>query len=1034
MGKKRVQKRQFLILGALSVAMAFGNCQAFAAQNLAGMRYADVNEHWASEEILRWSDLGVLRGDGESFRPNDTITRGEMAVILNQVMNYQRKADNTYTDLGQSFYTDAVLKATASGIMANSGTELKPEEPITRQEAVVMMAKALSIPSEGATSFLDDEEIADWAKGYIGALQTRGLIFGSEGKFSPSDPITRAQAVKVLDNMISALYSTPGEFSQNAEKDVVINTSGVTLSDSVIEGDLILTEGISDGEATLKNVTVKGETKVLGGGIHTVKAENCTLNKVTIDNKLNAVRFLTEGTTTVKNLEAASPTVLEGSFSEVTIASAAEITVKGDVASLNVSENAAGAMLTVTKEGSVGALAINGQTSLKTEGAIKSVSINPTAPKTTLSGNGKVSEVTVNADNASINTKDGTIKVSQGVKNTASNGKQIAAGTTQTPGASGGSQSSSDSGSSSSGGGGSSSGGGGSSSGGGQTTAFSIEKVESVKNGLVRLKLNKKTEAPLTSSAFSIICTGGGKDMTILSVHTEDNITYDLTTAFYNDNTYNIEVTLPDGKRIEKDFVSKYDCPELKPGISTRLTEQSASFSYVSDMAGEFYYALSPNQMAKARSVLPEGTEPTVEQLLSSGTKTEMKPKSNTVTLNELNKDTSYTLYYAAKGDDGTVTPLKSVLIEAKPKDSSSESAITIVKAGAFCNIKDFFDENYWFEFELSQPTSVALTVQDFVVTCPAMANITLGRLETTDNKNYKVFMPGGYGLVDNNNFTVIITFPDGKTAENTFYVDLTAPDLVSFEGETDKDGNTKLTFRSDEDGFVYYKIYDDVPQDVSVKDPSDIYATGTKIPLSYGTNTVTISGAEGKWFCTATEDEAKNHVANYNYFKVPAYDNTEPEVPEETLEILSVTANTSGSSPIITVTFNKEQSLGSIKIKEVTNIGGKGLYSSSYDSENGNSGTVLKIKIQGLVNPLPAGTHTVIFNVVATGKELTASFETAAAQKSETNETNEMAIDLEQKEEQQMIPSELIVPAEEVKEADSIENTDTIDTTEAAE
>ena len=73
--------------------------------------FPNTNGHWAQAAIDRMQGYQIVNGFGGQFRPDDTITRGEMAVVLDHVMRYQNRADNYFSDLGQAFYTDAILKA-----------------------------------------------------------------------------------------------------------------------------------------------------------------------------------------------------------------------------------------------------------------------------------------------------------------------------------------------------------------------------------------------------------------------------------------------------------------------------------------------------------------------------------------------------------------------------------------------------------------------------------------------------------------------------------------------------------------------------------------------------------------------------------------------------------------------------------------------------------------------------------------------------------------------------------------------------------
>ena len=49
--------------------------------------YKDVGGHWAENAIATWTERNVLNGYNEMFRPDDTITRGEMAVILDRMID-----------------------------------------------------------------------------------------------------------------------------------------------------------------------------------------------------------------------------------------------------------------------------------------------------------------------------------------------------------------------------------------------------------------------------------------------------------------------------------------------------------------------------------------------------------------------------------------------------------------------------------------------------------------------------------------------------------------------------------------------------------------------------------------------------------------------------------------------------------------------------------------------------------------------------------------------------------------------------------
>lgn len=226
------------------------------------MVFSDTANHWAKDPVDRWSGYGVIQGYENLFRPNDSITRGEVAVILDRVMAYWEKAENAFSDLDTNFYTDAILRTNAAGVMQGDGDNIYPKDPISREEAAVMIGRALGVKeSTTASTFSDHSAVSSWAAGFISAMQQKGYIQGDgeNTQFRPKDNITRAELVKMLDNIVKGFYYEAGTYTGDVAGTVVVNCGDVTLEDMVIEGDLILAEGVNKGKITLDNVTVKGE-------------------------------------------------------------------------------------------------------------------------------------------------------------------------------------------------------------------------------------------------------------------------------------------------------------------------------------------------------------------------------------------------------------------------------------------------------------------------------------------------------------------------------------------------------------------------------------------------------------------------------------------------------------------------------------------------------------------------------------------------------------------------------------------------------
>ncbi|MFR8975434.1 MAG: S-layer homology domain-containing protein, partial [Eubacteriales bacterium] len=245
---------------------------ASAPGNIFAAKFNDADIHWAKDAITIWADHEVIQGFDGLFRPDDTITRAEMAVMINRIMNYQVRAENTFIDLDDNWYTDAILKLVKQGVMLGHDNQIRPEDPVTREEALVMIARALGIEENQnkSASFIDSGNISEWAVGAIQAMTEKGFINGYEdGSFRPQDKMTRACSVTVVNNAVKGFYNKPGTYKVEEEINgiVIVNSPDVILEGMTINGDLIVTPGVKEGTVTLQGTTVSGQQIVMGGNV-----------------------------------------------------------------------------------------------------------------------------------------------------------------------------------------------------------------------------------------------------------------------------------------------------------------------------------------------------------------------------------------------------------------------------------------------------------------------------------------------------------------------------------------------------------------------------------------------------------------------------------------------------------------------------------------------------------------------------------------------------------------------------------------------
>lgn len=508
---------------------------------------------------------------------------------------------------------------------------------------------------------------------------------------------------------------------------------------------------------------------------------------------------------------------------------------------------------------------------------------------------------------------------------------------------------------------------------------FQIQDVEVRGSGRIRVTLNRKTEQPLALEAFNIICNRGGSDMTILSVSTADQKVYDLTTAYYKDQEYDLQISLADGTAVSKTFSYRMDCAQIAGINAVRTGVGEAVISYNSDEPGAFYYLLRENglvQTGRASLVelveTVEAAEPTEAEIMKDGVRADMVQHENTVTVTGLKEGMSYKVYYVAVNTENKTTLVNSLVIEGKVFE---ETAGAIKRAEAFAEKQGNGEFLYGFEIELNTASSEPLALGQFDISCP-LGKTALGQVKTSDNKTYRVYMERGSIPKEYNTYTILINMKDGTQLKKTCYLDLQAPRVSVWKIEWTDQDTVNVIVNSDEAGMLYYAVQDEVEGEgtVAAKDPAQIYASGVKYDgMGYGLNYITVKGVRaGQWFCYASEDARGNREDFYSYKRIPEY-----SAPVETKgpAITGVTVVRASGGAQLKVTFN--QAMFGLYDNTKTQISGvdkKLLIAAEYGSGDGLQDNVLTLSIQDPSISIPAGSHTLTV-ILYDGTTLTFNF-----------------------------------------------------------
>ncbi|WP_167577950.1 S-layer homology domain-containing protein [Ammoniphilus sp. YIM 78166] len=183
------------------------------------------------ESIAKAVELGIFSGDANGrFRPNDRLTRQELAVLLTRLLDLQlEKGPSSFRDVRETMWGQPFIEAVKkAGIMVGDGKQtFRPTDYITREELAVLLVRMVEEKTKELrqASVTDHQAISSWAKGAVQTAVDAGVMKLKDQRFHPKQTVQRQEAAEIFVQAYE-LLQRPAILEQIKDNRVTI--SGVT--------------------------------------------------------------------------------------------------------------------------------------------------------------------------------------------------------------------------------------------------------------------------------------------------------------------------------------------------------------------------------------------------------------------------------------------------------------------------------------------------------------------------------------------------------------------------------------------------------------------------------------------------------------------------------------------------------------------------------------------------------------------------------------------------------------------------------------
>lgn len=264
-----------LAIALLPVASPLASAEAAETTTVSddstyGFSDVDGTEWFANAQYLGYVvEKGLMKGydDSGAFGPYDTITRGQVAVVLHRLAGGSHADASDFSDVDYSeYYGNAIEWARSTGVIKGYGdtNTFGPNDPVTREQLAVMLCNyaekvaGVDIGSDGSklAAMPDADEVDDWGVPAVSWVMDQGIISGvvePDGAFVR--PLANAQRCQFA-KMASVFH-----------RDVLKSAFGAGEGGTVAFKDDVFVANSAEWSASADGSSVSASVSSLPGGV-----------------------------------------------------------------------------------------------------------------------------------------------------------------------------------------------------------------------------------------------------------------------------------------------------------------------------------------------------------------------------------------------------------------------------------------------------------------------------------------------------------------------------------------------------------------------------------------------------------------------------------------------------------------------------------------------------------------------------------------------------------------------------------------------